>query len=95
MVSDQTDRINLLPYLEYLPDSAHTLSFEEIRQTADSTWRQAPRDRENLNFGYTDDVYWFRFQLQNTTNNNQETKIEELSDIVFDSSLRDGIYGSK
>lgn len=76
MVSDQTDRINLLPYLEYLPDSAHTLSFEEIRQTADSAWRQAPRDRENLNFGYTDDVYWFRFQLQNTTNNNQETKIE-------------------
>ena len=57
MVSDQTDRINLLPYLEYLPDSAHTLSFEEIRQTADSAWRQAPRDRENLNFGYTDDVY--------------------------------------
>lgn len=77
MISDQTDKVNLLPHLEYLPDSAHTLSFENVRQAATaSAWRNAPRNRENLNFGYTDDVYWFRFQLENTTNGRQKTNIE-------------------
>lgn len=77
MISDQTDKVNLLPHLEYLPDSAHTLSFEDVRQTATaSAWRNAPRNRENVNFGYTDDVYWFRFQLENTTNARQKTNIE-------------------
>lgn len=77
IISDQSDNINLLPYLEYLPDSAHTLSFEDIRHsTAADSWRPAPLHRESLNFGYTDDVYWFRFHLENATNTVQRGNIE-------------------
>ncbi|MCP5018157.1 MAG: diguanylate cyclase [Ketobacter sp.] len=76
-ISDQTDNVNLLPYLEYVPDSTHALSFEDVSHlsSADS-WRTAPRTRENLNFGYTDDVYWFRFNIENSTNKRQLTNIE-------------------
>ncbi|RLT93784.1 diguanylate cyclase [Ketobacter sp.] len=75
LISDHTDRLNLLPYLEYLPDSAHTLSFDDARRNADR-WRDAPRHRESLNFGYTDDVYWFRFKVKNTANSTQSANIE-------------------
>ena len=75
-VSDQTDRINLLPYLEFLPDSTHILSFDDIQRFTQDTWQAAPLHRESLNFGYTDDVYWFRFKLHNTTNSNQKTNLE-------------------
>ena len=75
LLSDHTDRINLLPYLEYLPDSAHTLSFDEVRKNT-ANWREAPQHRESLNFGYTDDVYWFRLRIKNTANTDQSANVE-------------------
>ncbi|MBX7058417.1 MAG: hypothetical protein K1X75_10165 [Leptospirales bacterium] len=48
----------------YYRDSAGRLDLEKIRTLPESEW-QAPADRR-LNFGYSTDAIWIRFQVQNT-----------------------------
>jgi len=77
IISDLTDRVNVLPYLEYLQDPTRSLSFNDVRQNnMDAQWHEAPRHREALNFGYTRDVYWFRFNMRNDTNSPQHSNLE-------------------
>lgn len=77
LVSDKTDQVNLLPYLDYLVDSSRSMSFEDIQnKTYDSHWNAPPENRESVNFGYTDDVYWFRINLENVTANSQQANLE-------------------
>ncbi len=76
VLSDATDRINLLPYLEYLADRDGSLDLAQLRQRPEHDWHSAPQHRESLNFGYTDAVYWFRWRLENATPELQKGNLE-------------------
>ncbi|GAA6145105.1 sensor domain-containing diguanylate cyclase [Thalassolituus maritimus] len=51
---------NLAVITEYVEDLAGDLSINEL---GDLAWQQA---REDLSFGYTNSVYWFRFKITNS-----------------------------
>ncbi|WP_404363300.1 diguanylate cyclase [Marinobacter sp.] len=51
--------------LQYLADPVGKMDIGKIRETPDSYWQQVESD--NASFGFTDDVYWFRTRILNTT----------------------------
>mgnify|MGYP003648900075 FL=1 len=72
-----TDHLNLMPYLSVLPDPRHDYSIEEITRTQNQIpWQASKHGNDNINFGYTSDVYWFRLKIHNTTTEKQHTNIE-------------------
>jgi len=51
------------PYLEFLEDSGHSLSFTDVRTNSIGK-RFAPAERIPANFGMTTSAYWVRVQLK-------------------------------
>ena len=57
----------------YLEDPQHTESIDSILKK-DLSWKKIERDSPN--FGFTDKAYWFRFNIQNYSEQNQEIYLE-------------------
>lgn len=68
-LTETSDQINLVPDLQFTKDASKTLSYDDIRNDSDIAWQHNSTGRNSLNFGYTNDVYWFRFQIKNESNN--------------------------
>lgn len=67
MLDENSDAINLAHHLEYRVDPGNQLTLDTIRTGADdSQWQQRNIHGDNINFGYSDNTYWFRFRLINT-----------------------------
>lgn len=75
LITEQADEVNMIPYLQFIKDSTNSLSFDDVRHTL-SAWQHIPSTRKTINFGYTNDVYWFRFQLFNGTHSKQTSNVE-------------------
>ncbi len=74
ILTEQSDQLNLVPYLQFAKDPSKSLSFDDIHHD-NVQWQYISNSRKNINFGYTKDVYWFRFQIKN---NNQEKHISNI-----------------
>jgi hypothetical protein len=61
---DSAGRIELGTRMGVLIDSSNTLTLEQALR-ADLPWNTI--DRKSPNFGFTQDAYWFRFQINNVT----------------------------
>ncbi len=59
---------NIGLYLSYLEDPTNSLQLDDII-ASDKSWNNS--QSEIINFGFTASTYWFRLQLKNTSNNNQ------------------------
>lgn len=72
-----SDGVNMMPYLSVLADPQRDYSIDEITSgISDIPWENATHDRDTVNYGYTDSVYWFRFQIQNTASDHQRFNID-------------------
>ena len=72
-----SDRINLVHHVEYLTDPSGKLTLNQIQSGADqSLWKSAVSVHDNINFGYTDDTYWFHFTLHNQDNRSIKKLLE-------------------
>lgn len=66
-VSDQSFKsTNITPHLEYYVDRSGSLSFEQVRQLPENAWLANQED--TLQFGFSRDVYWLRFNVENDAN---------------------------
>lgn len=65
----------------YLEDPQHVYSIDQLLQTPQA-WQAI--ERQSPNFGFTSSAYWFRFQVQNTTNETQQIYIELPTPILDD-----------
>ena len=61
---DSAGRIELGTRMGVLIDSSNTLTLEQALRP-DQPWKTI--DRKSPNFGFTQDAYWFRFQINNVT----------------------------
>ncbi|HVL00959.1 MAG TPA: 7TM diverse intracellular signaling domain-containing protein, partial [Dongiaceae bacterium] len=65
-LDDNSDQLNLAHHLEYLVDESGRLTINDVQDAAHTgAWQPAPRTGDNVNFGYTNATYWFRFRLHN------------------------------
>jgi methyl-accepting chemotaxis protein len=62
VVSDAFEKKNISADIEYLKDAEGTLTFEDVRNS-DHAWSRIKGTA--FNFGFTKDVYWFRFKVIN------------------------------
>ena len=70
---DSSGRIELGTRMGVLIDSSNTLTLEQILR-GDRPWDTI--HRKSSNFGFTQDAYWFRFQINNQTDKNLSRFIE-------------------
>ena len=61
---DGPQRLDVGTRMGLLVDSSQTLELDQVR-TSTQDWQ--PIARQSPNFGFTTDVYWFRFHLQNNS----------------------------
>lgn len=64
-VEHQEPDLNLSSYLYYLEDSSAQLDLAQIRALPDTAWQK--NLHQTPNFGFTDSVYWFWFDMENST----------------------------
>jgi diguanylate cyclase len=57
--------MDLAGHVEYWAESDDPVALADVQDLADGEWR--PDGGESINLGYGDKVYWFRFQLTNST----------------------------
>lgn len=62
VVSDSFEKKNVSADIEYLKDAEGTLTIQEVG-AADRAWSRIKET--SFNFGFTKDVYWFRFTVTN------------------------------
>lgn len=65
MLADSQNQLNVTPYLYYVEDENHQLTLEQVTGEQFDAWREPAAGLNNLNFGYTDSVYWLRFSSRN------------------------------
>lgn len=70
---DSSGRIELGTRMGVLIDNSNTLTLEQVLR-ADLPWNTI--NRKSPNFGFTQDAYWFRFQINNVTDRNLTRLIE-------------------
>jgi two-component system, sensor histidine kinase RetS len=79
-------------YLDYLVDPPGTLSAAQVALLPAERWQASPSGSPN--FGFTDEVYWFRLQLANSSATNQQ-KLLSIDYPVLDEvqvfRLQDGV----
>ena len=63
VISDSFKKKNISGDIEYLKDAEGTLTFEDVRNTK-RAWSRIKGTA--FNFGFTKDVYWFRFAVTNS-----------------------------
>ena len=73
MLNDDTHYSNIGMYLYYLVDSTENLTINDIQKEKISNQFIASQ-KENNNFGFTNDVYWFRVNLSSETQKSQAQK---------------------
>jgi diguanylate cyclase (GGDEF)-like protein len=65
-VGNLNEGYSLNDHIEYFVDDTGEHKAEQL-MLPDQLWRK--HDQETLSFGYTRSTYWFRFEVQNSTNN--------------------------
>ena len=86
-VGDLTISYSLNDHVEYLVDPSGERSAEQL--LLEERW--SSHNKETLSFGYTSDVYWFRFQVNNNSSDNL-SHLFEISYPVLD-DIQIYIYG--
>lgn len=67
-LDDNSDQLNPARQLFYGVDPAGQLSLNDVQSTRSGfQWLPVPANVENVNFGYSDQTYWFHFRLENTS----------------------------
>lgn len=76
-VDEHSDQINPARHLLYGVDSDNKLSLNDVRSAGDNfEWRTLPPAVEHVNFGYSEQTYWFHFRLQNTSKRHIQKQLE-------------------
>jgi len=65
-LKDLDRRVSVASYAEYYRDKTGKMTFHDIRSLSDTSW-QTP-GKASLNFGYSSDTVWIRFQVSNQSN---------------------------
>lgn len=77
---------------EYLEDSDHLYSFEQVQELSAELWSIA--ELGQASFGFTSSQYWIKTQISNNTANTQNMILEVdyllLDDVVFKAATSDG-----
>ncbi|WP_020407950.1 EAL domain-containing protein [Hahella ganghwensis] len=66
--------VSVGPHLEYLEDSTNFLNIFDLIDNEDLRWQKNTSDTPNM--GYTTSTYWFRFNIDNTSNQTVDRLIE-------------------
>lgn len=75
---------SLNDHVEYLIDPQGIYKPDHLIET-EQDWNT--HDKETLSFGYTSDVYWFRFEVQNLSNNDISHLLEVAYPVLDDISM--------
>ena len=93
---DSSGRIELGTRMGVLIDSSNTLTLEQALRP-DQPWKTI--DRKSPNFGFTQDAYWFRFQINNVTDRALprliELPIPFLDDVRLKTEQKEKVNKSK
>ncbi len=72
-----SDQINLAHHVEYLVDPSDQLTVNDVQSPARaSAWQPAALSSDNINFGYTNNTYWFHFRLKNIDSHTIRKQLE-------------------
>lgn len=69
-VDQESSHLDLSEHILYLEDTEHQLDSTLISSTKISDWQTLPKGRAN--FGFSNSIYWFRFGLHNTSQEDQQ-----------------------
>lgn len=80
-LSKNSGRYDLSPHLKILTDTSKKIDFDDIR-----SGRYNDQFRENgedvPSYGFTDDYYWFRFKLMNSSDEVKSYRLEFADPLV-------------
>jgi len=79
LVESQVASYDLAPYLSFIEDKNATLTLDKIRRPGAASGSEPgwqPNSIGNINFGFTDSVYWFRLELFNGNDQDLSRVIE-------------------
>jgi hypothetical protein len=83
IVDDSFQRLVLGKYIEYYEDKTGQLSIDDVSKPAfEKNFLKS--NAEKLNFGYTQSVYWIRFQIQPQITEKKEFLLEHSYPLVDD-----------
>ena len=72
----------LAPDIEYLNDPSHQLTIDQILDERESQHNWATIVGDAINFGYTQDTYWFRFTVENPSEKTVNRLIEISAPLI-------------
>lgn len=76
-IDDNSDQINPARHLLYGIDAGNQLSLNDVQSSSGGfEWQPTPRGVENINFGYSEQTYWFHFRLHNVSNHRIHKQLE-------------------